>query len=150
MPVLLLLLLFSGLDHASAGEIHTLRSPDESVVLSVEMPAPSLDSRPTWSVGYRGEILLKNCGLGLETKEAGDLLAGARLLEKRTRAVEQRIRVLFGKADDADDLFREARFVLEDRDHRRVEMVFRCYNDAVAFRYELPVGPGAGSVTITN
>jgi len=86
----------------------------------------------------------------MRTADSGELLAGARVLEKHTRAVEERIPVLFGKADYADDFFHETRFVLENREHRRVEVVFRCYDDALAFRDELPARSQPTAATITE
>jgi len=144
------ILLVGGILNATAQEAHTLRSPDGKIGLSVEMPAPDSADRPRWSASFHGERILTECGLGLQTADSGELLAGARVLQKRTRAVRQRIAVLFGKADHADDIFRETRFVLENREHRRVQVVFRCYNDAIALRYELHTTSNRTSVTITN
>jgi len=77
-------------------------------------------------------------------------MAGARVVKKRTRWVDQRVPVLFGKADQAIDHFRETRYTLETPQHRQTDVVFRCYNDAIALRYELPANERASSVTITN
>jgi alpha-glucosidase len=77
-------------------------------------------------------------------------MAGARALRVRNRSTNRRIPVLFGKADHADDRYGEIRFELETSAHRRVAVVFRCYNDAIALRYELPEGPNRVAVTITD
>ena len=148
-PLRLLLLLVNILP-AAAQQIHRLQSPDGRIELSVEMPAPGSANRPHWSAAFRGRRILSECGLGLQTSDSGELLAGARAVEKRTRAVEERIAVLFGKADHADDYFRETHFVLENSDRHRIEVLFRCYNDAIAFRYVLPGDTNRGSVTISN
>ena len=57
---------------------------------------------------------------------------------------------MFGKADQAQDRFRETRYALETPQHRRTEVVFRCYDDAIAVRYELPGDEKGASVIITN
>jgi alpha-glucosidase len=64
--------------------------------------------------------------------------------------VDRRIRLLFGKSDHANDRFHEARFTLETPKLQRVELVFRCYDDAIALRYELPKRASNRSVTITD
>ncbi len=135
---------------AKAGDVETLSSPDSALKVSIQLSGVDSVDKLRWSASYHGERILTDCGLGVATADSGELLAGARVLEKRTRAVEERVPVLFGKADHADNYFREIRFVLETRGHRRVEAVFRCYNDAVAFRYELPASAETASVTITN
>jgi alpha-glucosidase len=135
---------------AGSREAVSLRSPDGQIEVSIQMPDPHLAEPPRWSASFHGERVLTACRLGLQTAESGELFAGARVLRKRDRAVDSRIPVLFGKADHANDQFHETRFVLEGRAHRRVELVFRCYNDAVAFRYELPATGKARAVVITN
>jgi alpha-glucosidase len=135
---------------ASAQPVHTLRSPDGKIQVSIEMPAPGSAEKPRWSATFHKEPILSRCGLGLETADSGELLAGARVVNKRTRSVDDRIPVLFGKADHANDSFREIRFTLENPGHRRFDVLFRCYDDAVALRYELPSDSSQSSVTIKN
>jgi alpha-glucosidase len=114
------------------------------------MPAPGSAERPIWSASFLGRPVLTNCLLGLQTADSGELLAGARIVQERSRSVEQRIAVLFGKADHADDRFLETRFTLETPQHRRLDVTFRVYNDAIAFRYDLPEEGKNRSVTITD
>src|SRR5258708_6194181 len=136
---------------AEVGKEHLLNSPDGRIKVSIEMPAlPGSVEKPHWSARFRGKPILSRCALGLETATDGDLLAGARILNDQTRSVDERVAVLFGKADHADNRFRERRYTLENPQHRRTELVLRCYNDAIAVRYELPARNQAGSITITN
>ena len=72
------------------------------------------------------------------------------MLLKQSRSSDEPIPVLFGKTAQADNRFRETRYILETSNHRRVDVVFRCYNDAVAFRYEVPKSKGATSITIRD
>src|SRR5204863_1472297 len=89
------------------------------------------------------------CRLGLQIANEGELTKGVRLQRERRRSVSTRIPVLFGKAAYANDHFNEMRFQLESLSHRKVDVIFRCYNDAIALRYELPQNK-AGLVTITD
>jgi alpha-glucosidase len=134
----------------AADGANALSSPDGRIRVSIQMPENDTVDRPRWSATFEGKSILTDCGLGLETADAGDLMAGVRIVHHSTRSHDQRIPVLFGKADHADDRFREIRYTLETPQHRRSDVVFRCYNDAIAFRYELPFGESAGPVTITN
>jgi alpha-glucosidase len=136
--------------NAVAEEVHVFNSPDSSIQVSIRMPVPGSQERPRWSASFRGNRILTDCGLGLQTADQGDLMVGARVLDKRSRSVDERIPVLFGKSDHASGRFRETRYTLETPQHRRVDVVFRCYDDAVALRYELPALENATSITITN
>lgn len=133
-----------------AGETKMLNSPDGRIEVSIVMPTPGSDARPRWSATFRGQPILSACGLGLQTADSGDLMTGARVVQERRRPVNERIPVLFGKSDHAEDRFHEIRFALETPRQRRVEVVFRCYDDAIALRYELLADGKAGSVAITN
>jgi len=131
-------------------QVSKLNSPDGRIEISIEMPAPASVEGPHWSATFRGKPILGRCALGLETVTEGDLMAGARVEREQNRSVDERVPVLFGKADHANDHFRERRYTLENARHRRTDVVFRCYDDAIAVRYELPAGEHATSVTITN
>jgi alpha-glucosidase len=129
---------------------HVLSSPDGRVQVLLEVPLADSAEKPRWSARFRGEQLLTGCRLGLATADSGELLAGARLVHERSRYVDERIPVLFGRSAHASDRFSETRFTLEAREHRRLDVVFRCYTDAIAVRYELPTREGVASVIITN
>ena len=136
---------------AEPGTGHRLRSPDGRIETSIEMPGAGSTNRPSWSVSFHGKQLLAGCELGLQTADGGELMSGVQIREERTRSVRRGIPVLFGKADHANDCFEETRFSLETPlRHRKVDVVFRAYDDAVAVRYELPGGTNSGPVTITE
>ena len=120
-----------------------LRSPDGRLQLQVSLP--------DWSATFRGQPILTGCRLSLEVFGEGDLLAGARLIKTTLRTHDERIRVLFGKSEFARDRYRELRLALETHRKRRIDVVFRCYDDAIALRYEIPKQPGvSGDVTIVG
>src|SRR5262245_54851823 len=114
------------------------------------MLAAGSKARPHWSATFCGKLILTDCQLGLQTADAGDVMAGLHVVRARERSVNQRVRVLFGKADRAPDRFREIRFTTEGSEGRRADVVFRCYNDAVALRYEMPEDARNRPVTITE
>jgi alpha-glucosidase len=135
---------------AAAEATNVLRSPDGRIQVLLPLPVPGSTERPRWSSSFRGEPILTGCGLGLATAEAGDLMVGARVLNESRRSVDERVPVLFGRSDHANNDFREVRYAMETAQHYRVDVVFRCYDDGIALRYELPVQAQAALVTITN
>jgi len=144
------LLLAIALAPCGGAPIELITSPDGQIRAYIQMPAPGSSDRPRWSATFQGNLILTGCGLGLTTAASGDLLVGARVVETRTRAVNVRIPIPFGKADHADDRFWETTYILENSQNRRVEVVFRCYNDAIALRYILPARQNEALVTITD
>jgi alpha-glucosidase len=150
LSLLIGLLAAASVHAAPAGEVNALSSPDGRIRVSIRMPVPGSIESPRWSAAFRGEPILTECGLGLQTADGGDLMAGARVMQEQSRSVDVRLPVLFGKSNHAEDRFREIRYTLENPRHRRTDVVVRCYDDAIALRYELPGGEQAASVTITN
>lgn len=135
---------------AQAAPVYRLNSPDGRIQLSIQMPAHRSTERPQWSASFRGKEILNNCRLGLQTTDADDLMAGVRVVRERKRSENEKVRIPFGRADHTRDRFREIRFTLETPKHRRTDVVFRCYDDAIALRYELPADAENRSVTIID
>ena len=94
-------------------------------------------SLPTWSVSYDGRPLFTGNRLSLTLAGDGDVLDGAKVVKESVRRVDRRVAVLFGRADHAMDSYAERRLTLESSSRRKVEIVFRVYDDAVAVRYEV-------------
>jgi alpha-glucosidase len=131
-----LIFLLGATGRAVQGETaYTLASPDRRIQVSFQFPSTG---RPEWSASFGHKAIVRQCRLGLQTAENGELMEGTRLVRESQRSVDRSIPVLFGKANHAQDRYKERRFQLESKGHRRVDVVFRCYNDAVALRYELP------------
>jgi len=127
-----------------------LQSPDGRLGVQITLPTPESAETPRWSATFRGREILRDCRLSLEAKGEGDLLAGVRVRSERRRAADRRIKVLFGKADSARDRYREVRFTLENPQRRQIEVVLRCYDDAIAFRYEVSRQPGQERLTVAD
>lgn len=144
------LLLSSFPSNARAADARLLNSPDNRIQASIRLPDPGSSARPRWSATFCRKPILGDCELGLQTTDDGELMVGVQVVRERRRTVDQRIPVLFGKADHANDRFHEIRFTMESAAGRGVEVVFRCYDDAIALRYELPKKANGGSVTISD
>lgn len=128
---------------------HQLNSPDGRLKVNIDFPSGP-GQRPLWSAAFRGKSILSDCRLGLETSDAGELMAGVELVKKQERSSNERVAIPFGRADHAMDRFNELRLNLVTPQGRRTDVVFRCYDDGVALRYELPAGQTAEAVTIRN
>ena len=133
-----------------AAEVGALNSPDGRIKVAIELPAPDAPQKPHWSATFRDKPMLSECELGIALANGGELLAGARVVEEKNRSVDERVRVLFGKSDSARDQFNERRFTFENPRRHRVDVTFRCYNDAVAVRYEIAADGKEAPVTIAD
>src|ERR1051326_5765767 len=82
-----------------------LQSPDGRLRVQIQMPSPGSSETPRWSATFRGIPLLSDCRLSLDMADVGDLLAGVQVRSERRRSADQRVRVLFGKTDYAQDRY---------------------------------------------
>ncbi len=128
----------------------TLTSPDGRLCVTITMPPPGSADTPRWFATFQGAAILSDCRISLAAAGAGDIFAGVRVRSVRSQSKDRRVRVLFGKTDYARDRYREQRFALETQRHQHVDLVFRCYDDAIAFRYEIPRQTGMERVTVTE
>src|SRR5262245_447926 len=87
LPILAFLLMLVAAANGQAA--YQLASPDKRIQIAVEPPAAGSTEPPRWSATFRGKPILSDCRLGLEIAEAGDLLAGARVVRTRERSVNQ-------------------------------------------------------------
>jgi len=126
-------------------------SPDGAITVSLHWPADGSKERPQWSASFHGRPLLSHCELGIRTAASGELFAGARPVQEQKRNQDEQPRIPFGKADHANDRFQEVRYTVQSGAGPKLDVVIRCYNDAIALRYELPAtGEETGPVTVTE
>ena len=147
---LISVLLFESRLDARDEDVHLLSSPDKRIQVRITIPAVKDGGTPTWSATFQGKAVLADCRLGLETKDTRDLMRAVRLMRKSEGRRDTKIPVLFGKSAYAHDRFNEIHFRFEGPQQRRIEVIFRCYDDAIALRYHLPADARMGSVTITD
>jgi alpha-glucosidase len=123
-----------------------LRSPDGAVKVTVEESVG--DAPPTYRIERKGETVIAPSPLGLDILYAKNFgpfdISGT-----QWRSVDEVHKLIATKASSARDHFNEVVVSLTERvDGRRMEAVFRVYDDGVAFRYRLADQPALHSVSL--
>jgi alpha-glucosidase len=114
-----------------------LQSPDGAVVATV---ATRSDGQPVYSLGYRGQQLLRPSARGFLFERYQHLGPGTTLREVGRRSGEDRYTPPAGKTSSARDRYNEltVEFLETGAPKRRFEVVFRAYDGGLAFRYRIP------------
>jgi alpha-glucosidase len=120
-----------------AQETLSLASPDGNIQTEITLPHPGSSKDLHWSAKRNEKPLLEKCEINLSSPEHGDLLKSAKWLYSTRRSQDTRIPVLFGKSSHANDTFNELRLAFTAKETLQVDIVFRCYSNAVALRYEV-------------
>ncbi len=131
--LLLPLLLMAG---GAQAETWNLISPDGQIAVTVDKADGGL---PKYSVSYHGKAVIAPSELGLRTDIAGFGAKGFDAPVVATRAVDDTYKIVAGKAASASDHYNELNLTFhETGGSRDLSLIFRVYDNGVAFRYVLP------------
>lgn len=133
---------------AAAQSPLTVASPDGRNVVTVEVK----DGRLTWALARDARRIVLPSRLGFALRGAPPLAANLRLADTARAAVDTTWTQPWGEVATVRDRHRELRVRVAERAGLRREMhvVFRAFDDGVAFRYELPRQPNLRDIRITD
>ena len=123
----------------------SLSSPDGSLSVTVV----AADGNVSWAAARNGECVLKPSRLGLDFLRQASW-CGFRILNERRRTIDEMWTTRLYKKERVRDHANELTLELADAVGRRMDLVFRAYDEGVAFRYVLPEQPGLDLVEIRD
>lgn len=126
-----------------------LLSPDQQISVELVLSGEAL----TYQVSYRGKAVLKPSVLGLVFKGQPPLKTGLVAGKVSNRSQDLTWQPVWGQRSKIRDHFNELTLQLQESKApgRKFTLVFRSYDDGVAFRYQLPAQPAlAGDLVITD
>ena len=145
------------LDLAAANEESlTVSSPDGSLVISFELkenPRPFPDGpRAYYRVSYKGVPILSDSPLGLDFLGARALDRDFEVVGTARESIDRSWENRFGPKRDVRDRFNQLTVSLRERQApgRRLDIIFRAYDEGAAFRYFLPKQEALGSFTLAS
>lgn len=126
--------------------MHTLKvaSPDGNVKLEFLLAAEEgAWGIPVYRAAYKGNTLLKDSRLGLMLAGEPDLLGGFVISSYHYDSKDEEWRPVYGERDQVRNRYNELRVTLKEQSvkERELRIIFRAYDEGIAFRYELPEQP---------
>ena len=143
----------------AAGQETTVSSPDGSVtvVFSLLDKDPSSGetfpaATPFYAVSYHGKTFLNPSRLGFEIIGSAEIKHYLKVKDCVYMEHRETWKPVIGEQESYPDNYNEMRVILRETlyPERRLDIVFRAYDEGVAFRYELPDQPGFETVTLTS
>jgi alpha-glucosidase len=121
---------------AVAAEPLDLASPGGAVTAHI---STTESGQPAYSLAFRGRTLIGRSALGLAFERYRTLSSGM-AVEAVSRSSSEDAYALVGKRSSVRDRYNElvVRFAETGGEKRRLEIVFRAYEDGFAFRYRVP------------
>lgn len=136
-------------DQLSKSQRWQLLSPDKQIALELELSPDAL----TYQVSFRGKTVLKPSTLGLAFKGQPLLKAGLMADKVSTRSHDATWQPVWGQRAQIRDHYHELALNLRESapPRRQFTLVFRIFDDGVAFRYQVPAQAAlAGDLVITD
>lgn len=126
-----------------------LRSPGGNVEVGFMLDD---SGSAAYSVKYKGRTVVVWSGLGLELKQGGMLGDGMKVEGVTRRTHDSTYALAVGKASRARDRYGEMTVSLREEGEgaRRLQIIFRAYEDGAAFRYHIPAQTGLERVDIVE
>lgn len=125
-----------------------LVSPGGQSRVDFSLPAGEFHYAVTWN----GEPVLLPSKLGFVFKQARPLDGPFEIVKRESRVIDETWSPVWGQVKSIRNHASETTFRLRETEapHRLLDVVFRAYDDGVAFRYHLPVQPHLKDFRITD
>ncbi len=145
LPSIVALTFILSASAVASGAPLTLRSPDGKIQVTV-----NASGRLSYSVSVDNQPLLLTSQLGLEFQHDGTLGQDVEVRKTLRNKVDVTWENRFGKRRLVTDRHNELRLLLHEKSKpgRDFEVLFRAFNDGVAFRYVLPAVSGASKMLL--
>lgn len=113
-----------------------LQSPSKEVELIF-----SLNDKGTavYEVKYKGQAVIKPSRLGLKIKNRTDLFEGFKIVKSETATFDEVWQPVLGEQSQIKNHYNEIKFhLVQNETNKKLDIVFKVYDEGVAFRYEFP------------
>lgn len=134
----------------------TLQSPDGNICIEFSLTKSLLGSypegTPMYSVSYKENPFLLPSRLGVDVLGAAEINSFLKLTDVNRSERRSTWEPVYGERSEYPDNYNEMVVVLEETlfPHRMLRIVFRAYDEGIAFRYEIPTQKGLEKVVINN
>jgi alpha-glucosidase len=130
----------AALPHPAGAQTASVASPNGANRVAFELA----DGVPTYAVHRFTTPVIEPSRLGFTLQDLPPLAEGFRVASVSERSVDETWEQVWGEVRMVRDHYNELRVTLEERaaPGRRMDVVFRAFDDGVGFRYEIPRQPG--------
>ena len=114
----------------------TVTSPNGDINVNFALDG----SRPSYTVDFKGQPVVKKSHLGLQLAKGGeDLMDGFSVKDTKTSTFDETWTPVWGEESSIRNHYNELAVTLnQDKTDRQIVIRFRVYDDGVGFRYEFP------------
>jgi len=125
-----------------------VESPDGKIGVEVDM----IDGQAAYQVVYKGKTVIDTSKLGFEFKNLPAIEKGWKIVDAKNTTSNTTWEMPWGEKRVVTDHYNELSLALEEQKapKRKMNLVFKVYNDGLGFRYEFPEQKAMKEVIITD
>lgn len=114
----------------------SVSAPSKSIVLDFKLDA---NGQPTYKVYYLGATIISESKLGIALKDMPALDKGFTLESQETKSYDEPWKPVLGEQSVVQNKYNQIIFrLIQNETKRKINIVFKVYDEGVAFRYEFP------------
>lgn len=126
-----------------------LNSPDNNIQVEFVL---SETGAPTYKISHKTNEVIKSSTLGFELKNQTALATNFEILQSEVLSFEEVWEMPWGEQLEVENKYNQLTIELQETSElkRKINIVFKVYNDGVGFRYEFPEQENLSEVFITE
>ncbi len=114
----------------------TVESPSKNITLQFKLGA---NGSPTYNVAYKNKPVILESALGIQLKASTDLASGFKVDNSKSSTFNENWQPVLGEQSSINNHYNEMTVALtQDKTGRKMAIVFRVFDEGVAFRYDFP------------
>ncbi|MDV7188566.1 glycoside hydrolase family 97 protein [Lutibacter sp. TH_r2] len=124
-------------------------SPDENIQINFEL---NEKGEPTYKITHKNNQVIKTSKLGFDLENTAALSGDFQLIKATSSSFNETWKMSWGEQIDVVNNYNELKVELQETSalKRKLNIVFRVFNDGVGFRYEFPEQDNLKEVLITE
>ena len=144
----LFILILISTKNVNAQNTFSLKSPNNKIDVVFSL----ISSQPYYQVYYDSNLVVDKSTLGFIFKDQPSLLDNFRILNFKENYFFEKWATVWGTQDSVVNEYNELIVFLEEKDElsRKINIVFKVYDDGIGFRYEFPEQPNMNDVVIMD
>lgn len=113
-----------------------IQSPSKKITVSFSLTS---SGEPKYQVSYFNQKIVEESTLGIALKDNKALDNGFTLLSQESKSVNETWQPVLGEQSSIQNTYNQVTyFLLQKETNRKLNIIFRVYNEGVAFRYDFP------------
>lgn len=114
----------------------SIQSPSQSISLEFKLTP---EGRPSYSITYKGKRVVLSSGLGIKLKGGSNLDANFKVDSIGHKTINDTWQPVLGEQSTIKNHYNEMTVALsQPSSHRMINLIFRVFDEGVAFRYAFP------------